>query len=149
VNPGETTPGLSWQDWLEEQRSAPVTVGTHHSPLDQRDVERMNQLIDALQHIRCQADAAGLPLPRRLQAWGDWAIPVGRLSFPTGPAVTRLLVPAAYAADAVTGHRPGQGALSRLTRRPRQRSNAARSAPSSRPSVVASTRPCGGPTHAR
>ena len=59
----------------------------------------MNQLIDALQHIRCQADAAGLPLPRRLQTWGDWVIPVGRLSFPTGPAVTRLLAPATYAPD--------------------------------------------------
>lgn len=33
--------------------------------------------------------------------------------------------------------------------RPHQRSNAARSAPSSRPSVVASTWPCGGPTQAR
>jgi hypothetical protein len=59
----------------------------------------MNQLIDALQHIHCQADAASLSLPRRLQTWGDWVIPVGRLSFPTGPAVTRLLAPGAYAPE--------------------------------------------------
>jgi hypothetical protein len=61
----------------------------------------MTQLIDALQHIRRAADTARLPLPRRLQTWGDWVIPVGRLSFPTGPAVTRLLTSAAYA--------PGEG----------------------------------------
>jgi hypothetical protein len=86
-----TTPGLAWQDWLETQRHSTADADAHHGQPDQREAERMNQLIDALQHIRCQADAAGLPLPRRLQTWGDWVIPVGRLSFPTGPAVTRLL----------------------------------------------------------
>ena len=54
------------------------------------------------------------------------------------------LAPARHGCD-----RPGFRRLSRVIRRPRQRSNAARSAPSSRPSVVASTRPCGGPTQAR
>lgn len=39
--------------------------------------------------------------------------------------------------------------LSRVVRQPDQRSNAARRAPSSRPNVVASTRPCCGPTQAR
>ena len=39
--------------------------------------------------------------------------------------------------------------IPRVIRQSDQRSNAARSAPSSRPSVVASTRPCGGPTQAR
>jgi WD40 repeat protein len=100
-----TTPGLAWQDWLDTQRPAPATVGTHHGwPPDQREGERMNQLVDALHQIRRAADAAGLPLPRRLQTWGDWVIPVGRLSFPTGPAVTRLLTSAAYAPD--EGHQP-------------------------------------------
>jgi hypothetical protein len=46
-------------------------------------------LIDALQHVDDTATAAGLQLPRRLDSWGDWVIPVGRFSFPTGPAVTR------------------------------------------------------------
>jgi hypothetical protein len=95
-----TSPGLAWQDWLDKQRPAPATAGTPHGPPpDPREGERLNQLIDALQQIRRQADTARLPLPRRLQTWGDWVIPVGRLSFPTGPSVTRLLTSAAYAPD--------------------------------------------------
>jgi hypothetical protein len=94
-----TTPGLAWQDWLENQRPTPAATDAHRSQPDQRDAERMNQLIDALHHIRGKADAGGLHLPRRLQAWGDWVIPVGRLSFPTGPAVTRLLTSAYTAVD--------------------------------------------------
>jgi hypothetical protein len=94
----QATPGRAWTQWLDGQRPAPRPNPTDLPGADQlllssRRDQRLHDLIDALQHVDQAAGAAGLPFPRRLATWGDWVIPVGRLSFPTGPAVTRLMTP--------------------------------------------------------
>jgi hypothetical protein len=82
-----TTPAQAWTRWLETQL---LTAAPNHT--DPRQ-SRLHDLITALQHVDHAAAAAELPLPRRLDKWSDWVIPVGRLSFPTGPTVTRLMNP--------------------------------------------------------
>jgi hypothetical protein len=49
--------------------------------------------LDALGEIGRRAERAGLPVPQRLDIWAKWVVPVGRLSFPTGSAVSRLTEP--------------------------------------------------------
>ncbi|MEU4395796.1 P-loop NTPase fold protein [Kribbella sp. NPDC023855] len=67
-------PRLPWRDYLAENRPGTTPEFLH-----------------ALDRVGSRADLADLPLPRRLSIWADWVIPVGRLSFPTGSAVTRLM----------------------------------------------------------
>jgi hypothetical protein len=52
--------------------------------------DRWNSLVAAVLHVHDQASTVGLPLPRQLIHWQRWVIPVGRLSFPTGPTVIHL-----------------------------------------------------------
>jgi hypothetical protein len=49
--------------------------------------------LDALGETGRRAERAGLPVPQRLDVWVKWVVPVGRLSFPTGSAVSRLTEP--------------------------------------------------------
>ena len=96
----QADPGQAWRQWLEGQRPTPQPnpadlPGADHPRLSPRRDQRLHDLIDALQHVARAAGVAGLALPRRLDSWSDWVIPVGRLSFPTGPAVTRLMKPPA------------------------------------------------------
>lgn len=99
----QATPGDSFLAWLTHYRSAPPPFPTPQDSSrsatdpfgpDQRYERRIHGLVDALRHVHRTATADGIPLPRRLDIWGDWVIPVGRLSFPAGPAVTRLIQPA-------------------------------------------------------
>ena len=51
---------------------------------------RWRKLADALEKLTADAAATGLPLPEPLEAWAEWVVPVGRLSFETGRAVVTL-----------------------------------------------------------
>ena len=54
------------------------------------DADRWRNLISALDKLTADAAAAGLPLPEPLEAWAEWVVPVGRLSFETGRSVITL-----------------------------------------------------------
>ena len=60
------------------------------SGLDADRADQWRRLVQALQQARARAREAGLPLPERLAVWQPWIVPVGRLSFPTGSAVSAL-----------------------------------------------------------
>lgn len=60
------------------------------SGMDADRAEQWLRLVRALQQVRSRASAVDLPLPERLAIWQPWIVPVGRLSFPTGSAVTAL-----------------------------------------------------------
>ncbi len=58
--------------------------------MDADRAEQWDRLARALRQVRARALAADLPLPERLAIWHPWIVPVGRLSFPAGSAVTAL-----------------------------------------------------------
>jgi len=60
------------------------------SGLDQAQAQQWESLTRALCCIEEQAGNQGLPLPCRLDSWGHWVEPVGRLSFPTGRVVSTI-----------------------------------------------------------
>ena len=60
------------------------------SGMDADRAEQWRRLAQSLQQVRLCAQEADLPLPERLAVWQPWIVPVGRLSFPTGSAVTAL-----------------------------------------------------------
>jgi hypothetical protein len=60
------------------------------SGLDADRADQWRRLVQALQQARARAREADLPLPERLAVWQPWIVPVGRLSFPTGSAVSAL-----------------------------------------------------------
>jgi hypothetical protein len=80
-----TTPGLTWDTWLRHHTEPPDTGHPDCNP------HRLGDLSQALRHVATTAAQANLHLPRRLTTWAAWVVPVGRLSFPTGPTVTRLI----------------------------------------------------------
>jgi KAP family P-loop domain len=89
----KAAPTRTWTDYLAELRSAHETVSP--DPFETtttlvRDQHWMT-FIDALKEITTRTAEEELPLPQRLAIWADWVIPVGRLSFPTGSAVSRLI----------------------------------------------------------
>ena len=86
---GQSTPGRAWSHWLRDH--SPGERPDLSRPQQGQQQSRLHDLVEALTHVSHQATAAGLPLPQRLDTWAAWVIPVGRLSFPTGPAVTRLM----------------------------------------------------------
>jgi WD40 repeat protein len=63
--------------------------------------QHWHAFLDALDDIGTRATSAGLPLPQRLDIWAQWVVPVGRLSFPTGSAVSRLAKSATYVTESV------------------------------------------------
>jgi hypothetical protein len=87
---GQSTPNRAWSQWLRDH-SANQRPDSIRSPQSREQPSRLHDLVEALTHVGQQAAAAGVPLPQRLDTWAAWVIPVGRLSFPTGPAVTRLI----------------------------------------------------------
>lgn len=52
--------------------------------------QQWRALLEGLDSVALRAAEGGLHLPDRLGAWGDWVVPVGRLSFPTGRIVSSL-----------------------------------------------------------
>ncbi|TDU82427.1 KAP-like P-loop domain-containing protein [Kribbella voronezhensis] len=84
-----SNPRLPWTDYLAELR--PTESGNRLDPtMAPAQVRHWNELLDALAKISERAALDDLPLPQELQIWAQWVIPVGRLSFPTGSAVSKL-----------------------------------------------------------
>ena len=54
------------------------------------EAHRWRMRVSALEKLTTDAAAAGLPLPEPLEAWAEWVVPVGRLSFETGRSVVTL-----------------------------------------------------------
>jgi WD40 repeat protein len=78
LHPREPAPGQdSWSNSADPGMSAATA-------------QRWRQMLGALTGITTAAAGADIPLPAPLTAWAQWAVPVGRLSFPTGRAVTTL-----------------------------------------------------------
>ena len=78
--------------WLRDQGHLTSGRGFEPTTTGSRDNRHAAMTwLEALNYVSHQAAEAGLPLPQRLDTWAAWVIPVGRLSFPTGPAVTRLM----------------------------------------------------------
>ncbi|WP_112237104.1 P-loop NTPase fold protein [Kribbella monticola] len=82
-------PRLTWTDYLAALR--PTDTGNRlDATMAPEQVQQWNDLLDALAEISHRADLNDLPLPQELHLWAQWVIPVGRLSFPTGSAVSKL-----------------------------------------------------------
>jgi hypothetical protein len=93
-------PGSTWCDFVRMLR--PTTSGRSGqwqngcAPcLLASAARRWHALADALDDVAAQAAAADghdgrLELPGPLEAWAEWVVPVGRLSFQTGQVVTEL-----------------------------------------------------------
>jgi hypothetical protein len=87
-------PSTPWTHYLNGLRpeSASTSGASRIEPIMcATRAKHWHALLDALNDIGDRASAAGLPLPRRLDVWARWVVPVGRLSFPTGSAVSRLM----------------------------------------------------------
>ena len=85
----------TWPAWIATLTpKPPQQPGPWQHPLEgaitPTRAQRGTRLVTADLNLHDQATAAGLPLPERLTHWGPWDIPVGRLSFPTGPSVIHL-----------------------------------------------------------
>jgi hypothetical protein len=81
----------SWPQFLK--RISPVQADDRWSSellgalSTEAEIHRWRTLIRALETLTADADAASLPLPEPLEAWAEWVVPVGRLSFETGRSV--------------------------------------------------------------
>ena len=89
-----------WGDYLRSLRAWEGEDGTWTSPLWPRSIstgraQHVNTLLAALDRVEQRAAGAAEPLtlPQDLRIWARWVVPVGRLSFPTGSAVSRLSSP--------------------------------------------------------
>jgi hypothetical protein len=60
---------------------------------NETEVHHWRTLISELQRFTASANDIGLPLPEPLEAWAEWVIPVGRLSFETGRSISTLGFP--------------------------------------------------------
>jgi hypothetical protein len=89
----------SWTQFLKRAISAPTDANgdTWRSelvgPLDSKaQARRWQELVRALEKLTATAadPKTNLALPEPLEAWADWVIPVGRLSFETGRSVITL-----------------------------------------------------------
>jgi hypothetical protein len=79
----------AWRDYLESLRPAEEGNRTEPSMTPARR-QQWIAFLDALDKVGKRAADAGQPLPQDLAIWANWVVPVGRLSFPTGSAVSRL-----------------------------------------------------------
>jgi hypothetical protein len=89
----QSTPEVRWDAYLASLRpnlSGGRLVSRIDIGMTAGRASQWNALVDALDGVGEQAKLEGLDLPHRLTAWAEWVIPVGRLSFPTGIAVSRL-----------------------------------------------------------
>jgi hypothetical protein len=89
-------PRTPWPEYLTRLRPQQ----TQHGLTSQADgvitvprAQHWTTMLDAVADIEERATSAFLPLPARIDQWARWVVPVGRLSFPTGSAVSRLIEP--------------------------------------------------------
>jgi hypothetical protein len=90
------TPAAPWKAYLRElhPEESKNGGGNRIEPtMTTTRARHWTTFLDALEGIGEGARKAGLPLPHRLDIWARWVIPVGRLSFPTGSAISRLSQP--------------------------------------------------------
>ncbi len=85
-------PTTTWTDYLAQLR--PTDSPTLSNPLEPdmtaARARHWANLLDTLHNITTRAAEENLSLPHRLDIWAAWVQPVGRLSFPTGSAVSNL-----------------------------------------------------------
>jgi WD40 repeat protein len=81
---------MRWKDYRTRLRHDGLGHHPVQGTIPPPQMNRWNDLSTALDTLHWNAQDAGLALPQRLDIWAAWVIPVGRLSFPTGPAVTSL-----------------------------------------------------------
>ncbi|MDH6221434.1 P-loop NTPase fold protein, partial [Streptomyces pseudovenezuelae] len=90
-----TDPQQTWAQFrtdLQPQRNP--AGGPWSNPADPKmtpvQAQQWTSLLGALHQVTARAAAVGLPLPELLGAWGDWVVPVARLSFPAGRIISLL-----------------------------------------------------------
>ncbi|WP_329351869.1 P-loop NTPase fold protein [Streptomyces sp. NBC_01261] len=88
-------PQQTWAQFrtdLQPQRDP--AGGPWSNPADPKmtpvQAQQWTSLLTALHQVTGQAAGVGLPLPELLGPWGDWVVPVARLSFPAGRIVSLL-----------------------------------------------------------
>lgn len=90
----------SWPQFLKQMNPERTADGWSSELLDPLAAEaealRWKKLVSALEKLTADAAAADLPLPEPLEAWAEWVVPVGRLSFETGRAVVTLTPPSTH-----------------------------------------------------
>ncbi len=82
-----------WLVYLKELRPSESSGNRADRTMTGGRQKQWNAFLDALEEITARAAEAGQPLPQSLAIWARWVVPVGRLSFPTGSAVSRLASP--------------------------------------------------------
>ena len=82
-----------WLVYLKELRPSESSGNRADRTMTAGRQKQWNAFLDALEAITARAAEAGQPLPQSLAIWATWVVPVGRLSFPTGSAVSRLASP--------------------------------------------------------
>jgi hypothetical protein len=82
-----------WLAYLKELRPSESSGNRTDRTMTAGRQKQWNAFLDALEEITTRAAEAGQPLPQSLAIWARWVVPVGRLSFPTGSAVSRLASP--------------------------------------------------------
>jgi hypothetical protein len=84
----------SWPQFLKQissERTADSSSSESGGALaSEADALSWRKLVSALDKLTTSAAAIGLPLPEPLEAWAEWVMPVGRLSFETGLSVISL-----------------------------------------------------------
>jgi WD40 repeat protein len=83
----------AWLVYLKELRPSESFGNQADRTMTAGRKKQWNAFLDALEEITARAAEAGQPLPQSLAIWATWVVPVGRLSFPTGSAVSRLASP--------------------------------------------------------
>jgi hypothetical protein len=91
---GETQ--IPWPEYVTRLRPQQ----TQHGLISKADgaitvprAQHWTTMLDAVADIEKKATSASLPFAARIDQWARWVVPVGRLSFPTGSAVSRLIEP--------------------------------------------------------
>ncbi|MEV6414548.1 P-loop NTPase fold protein [Kribbella sp. NPDC051718] len=87
-------PGTPWSEYLEGLRPADRSTGLGNRAercMSASRAQQWNDLLTALDVVGRRAATVGQPLPQSLAIWAEWVVPVGRLSFPTGSSVSKLI----------------------------------------------------------
>lgn len=88
----QTSPATPWTEYLAGLRPTANSNGNRAEPtMAASRTQQWNDFLAALTKVGQRATEVGQPLPQSIAIWAEWVIPVGRLSFPTGSSVARLI----------------------------------------------------------